>query len=81
MTPTGKRRDCALVVGDDWHKRGIGTLLMESLMEAARARGLRRMEGDVLTENVQMLKLCELLGFRIRPAADDPALRLVSKEL
>lgn len=81
MTPNGKSCEFALVVGDGWHQRGIGTLLMESLMEAARARGLRRMEGDVLTENVQMLKLCELLGFRIRPAPDDPALRMVSKDL
>lgn len=81
MTANGKSCEFALVVGDDWHKRGIGTLLMEALMEAARARGLRRMEGDVLTENVQMLRLCELLGFRVRPAPDDPSLRLVSREL
>ena len=41
---------------------------MASLMDAARTKGLKIMEGEVLTSNHSMLKLVATLGFTMPPA-------------
>lgn len=61
------RQSCefALTVADDWQKKGIGRQLMQRLMNIAHDRGIEIMEGEVLSNNNKMLRLCEKLGFRI----------------
>ncbi|MGD8308635.1 MAG: GNAT family N-acetyltransferase, partial [Chromatiales bacterium] len=81
INPDGESCEFALVVSDELHKRGIGSRLMERLMEAARERGLARMEGEVLAENRPMLNLCRELDFTIRTAPDDPGVRIVDRRL
>ncbi|HET9701718.1 MAG TPA: GNAT family N-acetyltransferase, partial [Burkholderiales bacterium] len=71
----------ALVVGDDWHGKGIGSKLMISLMDVAREKGLRTIEGDVLANNHNMLKLMVALGFAVTANEEDPALKRVVKTL
>lgn len=79
--PDGESCEFALVVADKWQNRGIGSHLMTALMEAARQRGLERMEGEILTNNDNMLKLTAKLGFSSRTSPDDDGIRLVSKRL
>lgn len=81
MNPDGESCEFALVVADAWHNRGIGSRLMQALMEAARARGFRLMEGDVLSRNQGMLTLVRDLGFSVRTSPDDPAVKRVSRTL
>jgi len=52
------------VVDDRHRNQGLGSMLMEHLMEAARARGISRIEGEVLGENHRMLSLMRELGLR-----------------
>jgi acetyltransferase len=61
----------AVVVGDAWQGKGLGWHLMRRLIEAAQERGVRRVVGQVLAENVPMLQLVRDLGFAVRPT-DDP---------
>jgi len=67
----------ALLVADDFAGRGIGARLMLSIMEVARDRGLAEIQGLVLTNNPNMLKLMRRLGFTVRPFDEDPEFRLV----
>ena len=67
----------ALVVADDMAGQGLGSRLMLSIMEVARDKGLEQIEGLVLSNNPNMLKLMRRLGFEIRPFPDDPEFRLV----
>jgi acetyltransferase len=67
----------ALVVADDMAGQGLGSRLMLSIMEVARDKGLEQIEGLVLANNPNMLKLMRRLGFEIRPFPDDPEFRLV----
>jgi acetyltransferase len=71
----------ALAVGDDWQHQGIGRQLMQRLMTVARDRGLEIMEGDVLTQNAKMLRLCKNLGFRTSHDPDDPEVVMVRRHL
>jgi acetyltransferase len=62
----------AVVVADEWQKRGVGRVLMQRLIACAKARGIARIEGAVLKENVDMLRFCERLGFVAHEVAGEP---------
>jgi acetyltransferase len=81
MLPDGKSCEFALVVADSWQRKGIGSGIMIRLMESARNRGFRLMEGLILTDNVPMLDLAQHLGFRIEASDDGPGVRSAVKML
>jgi GNAT superfamily N-acetyltransferase len=53
----------AITVADECRDSGLAGLLMSRLIGTARARGLARMEGDVLAGNRAMLRFARQLGF------------------
>jgi acetyltransferase len=79
--PDGASCEFAIVVADAWQGKGIGSRLLQGLMEAASIKGLRKMDGEVLENNQPMLALMGKLGFTIYPHAVDVCLRTVSKSL
>ena len=54
----------AVLVRSRLKAHGIGWLLMRRMINYAKAKGLRRVYGDVLAENAAMLQMCGELGFR-----------------
>ncbi len=62
----------AIVVADAWQKRGVGTGLMQALIDNARRRGLARLTGTVLRVNQRMLRFVQALGFSVRDDSEDP---------
>ncbi|MCX4784966.1 GNAT family N-acetyltransferase [Streptomyces sp. NBC_01221] len=52
----------AMAVADDFHHRGVGTLLLEHLVHAARADGVTAFTADALTDNRLVLKVFADLG-------------------
>jgi acetyltransferase len=81
VNPDGTSCEFALVVDDHWQHQGIGHKLMDVLMDLARAKGLRTMEGEVLKSNVRMLKLCTGLGFKTETHPEDDSVKIISREL
>ena len=71
----------SLVVADDFAGKGIGSRLMECIMQVARDKGLAEIQGLVLTSNPNMLKLMRGLGFTVKAYPDDPDFRLVTHAL
>jgi acetyltransferase len=71
----------AIVVGDWMQRAGLGRALMLRLIDAARTRGYRAIEGSVLAENMRMLRFCASLGFSIRANPEDATERLVRLEV
>ncbi len=67
------RGEYAILVRSDLKGRGLGWLLMQLLIEYARAEGIRTIEGQVLSENTTMLRMCKELGFAISHDPEDPA--------
>jgi len=81
INPDGESCEFALVVNDQWQKQGIGHKLMGVLMDVARSKGMRTMEGEVLKTNQPMLKLVQGLGFRSEAHPEDDGVRRVAREL
>lgn len=71
----------ALAVADAWQRRGVGKLLMEQLIAAARMRGLTLMYGDVLPGNSKMLALMQRLGFSTAFDPHEPRMMRAEKSL
>jgi acetyltransferase len=79
--PGGRSCEFGVVIADDWHRSGIAGLLMEALIEAARARGFETMEGLVLRTNRPMLRFVRALGFEAAPEPYEPTLTRAVKKL
>ncbi|MDD2925175.1 bifunctional acetate--CoA ligase family protein/GNAT family N-acetyltransferase [Rhodoferax sp.] len=71
----------SLVVADEFKGRGLGSRLMLSIMDFAREKGLTEIEGLVLANNPNMLKLMRGLGFAIKAFHEDPDFKLVTHQL
>ena len=69
----GDEADFAVVVADDWQRRGLARRLIGSLIAQAARSGLRRLRGDVLATNRAMLDLARSLGFHTRRHPDGGA--------
>ena len=54
----------AILVRSRLKGHGLGWLLMQRVIDYAKEKGLRRVYGDVLAENMAMLQMCAELGFR-----------------
>jgi acetyltransferase len=72
ITPDQASCEFSLVVAEDMKGRGLGSRLMENIMDAARERGLSEIVGLVLRSNAAMLKLMRGMGFEVRRFDEDP---------
>jgi acetyltransferase len=73
--PDGESCEFAVVVADAWQGKGVARRLMGVLIDAARNRGLKYMNGDFLAENTRMLRFVASLGFVLSAHPEDSGLR------
>jgi len=66
MEPNRKRGEFAVVVADKYQGKSLGIKLVDMLVEVAKEKGLETIYGDIMPENLKMIRLCEKLGFTIR---------------
>jgi RimJ/RimL family protein N-acetyltransferase len=66
----------AVIVRSAFKGHGLGWMLMQRIIDYARAIGLRRVHGQVLAENTTMLRMCAELGFHIE---DDPTAKGIKR--
>ncbi|MDR3619361.1 MAG: GNAT family N-acetyltransferase [Paludisphaera borealis] len=71
----GSEAEFALLVSDQFQGRGLGTELLRRVVQVGRDEHLARIVGDVLPENLEMLRVCEKLGFRLTRQLDEPVVR------
>jgi len=62
--------EAAVTVVDDFQGRGLGKLLLITLVEAAHERGVHKFRGEVLASNEPMCKLLETAGAKGRDSGD-----------
>ncbi|WP_035844205.1 bifunctional acetate--CoA ligase family protein/GNAT family N-acetyltransferase [Kitasatospora azatica] len=69
--------ELALAVADAWQHRGVGTLLIEHLVHAARKRGVQRFEADTLADNLAVHRLFTDLGLPVHRRYEQGEIRVV----
>jgi acetyltransferase len=58
----------SLIVKDQWQNKGIGTKLMQKVLDMAKGEKVGTIRAQMLKENFQMQKLCEHFGFTLKPS-------------
>lgn len=71
VSADGQSCECAVAVSDDFHGQGLGTLLMNHLIDIARERGISEMVSLDAAENFAMRDLALALGFRRESDPED----------
>jgi len=69
--PSGDECEFAIAIDDEWQGSGVAGILMLTLIDAARARGMKAMEAFILASNDKMIKFARQLGFEVRRDPDD----------
>ena len=81
LEPDGESAEFALVVADEWHGHGVGSHLLEMLIDYARQRGVRQLFGEVLLQNVPMRQLAARTGFSEQVLESDEDTVRISRRL
>lgn len=81
LTADDDTAEIAVTIADAWQGCGLGRLLLERVIDAARRNGVRRLTGDVLAANARMLALARRFGFRVEPHPEGATLRRIVKDL
>ncbi|MCU0537798.1 MAG: GNAT family N-acetyltransferase [Hydrococcus sp. Prado102] len=55
----------SMLVSDPFQRRGLGTELLRRLLQIGRDEHLKKINADILLENLAMQQVCEKVGFRL----------------
>jgi acetyltransferase len=55
----------SVLVSDRFQRRGVGTMLLDRLLEVGRAEGLERITAEILFDNHPMQRISKTLGFHL----------------
>lgn len=68
--------EVAFLVEDSQHGRGLGSVLLEQLAQAARERGFTRFVADVLPDNRKMIQVFRDAGYSVHNTFEDGVIHL-----
>jgi acetate---CoA ligase (ADP-forming) len=68
--------EVAFLIGDAWRGRGLGTILLHRLAQAAIGVGVREFEARVLPENLEMLEVFRGSGYTVRETHSSDEVRV-----
>jgi len=61
----------AMLISDPYQRRGLGTELLQRIIQVGCQEKLTRITADILAENVPMQKVAEKVGFHLERAGND----------
>lgn len=79
--PNIEHAEFAIVIHHDLKGQGLGSKLLKRIVDYSKARGIKYVYGEVLSDNRAMLGLANSLGFKKRPIPDDPGVMHVGLKL
>jgi acetyltransferase len=71
IEPGGKSGEFAVLVGDKWQGLGLGSRLMDLLVEVGKDMRVDKICGYVSANNYKMLRMCNKKGFKMEPLDED----------
>ncbi|HMF26906.1 MAG TPA: GNAT family N-acetyltransferase [Pseudolabrys sp.] len=76
----GAGGEFAILVRSHLKGHGLGWLMMKHVIAFAQDKGLEKIHGQVLAENLTMLQMCEELGFQVTDGGE-PGVKTVTLPL
>ena len=64
--------EAAVLVSDQWQRRGLGTELLAGVARVARHEKFKRLSGEILRDNLPTQVIFKKVGFKLR-AMEDPS--------
>jgi acetyltransferase len=74
---TSNEAEVAVLISDQYQRRGLGTELLRRLLEIARNEGIRRVSANMLAENLEMQAVSTKLGFHMVPMPEDDMVQAI----
>lgn len=71
----GKEAELCVLVADPWQGLGLGGLLTDAALQAARRLGVKRVVVEVVPENLQIIRLLQSRGFVFHSHSDGRVFR------
>jgi acetyltransferase len=68
--PDGKRGEIAFIVADPWQGLGLGSKMVDYMIEISIERGLEEIYGVMLPDNYRVHRLMEKMGFTLERQKD-----------
>jgi acetyltransferase len=69
--------EIAVLISDEYQRRGIGTELLRRLVQVARDQNLNRIVAEILRDNLAIQIVFKKLGFRLRLLRDPSSVQAV----
>jgi acetyltransferase len=77
----GDEAEFAIIIADEVKNSGLGRFLMERLFEWAKDHRVRKVVGQVLSDNAPMLAFVRRLGFALRHSAEEEGVMAAEREV
>jgi len=71
IQPGRKNGEFAVAVGDQWQGLGLGSKLVDYIIEISKDMTLKKISGDILSNNLKMVHLCIKKGFKMVPIDEE----------
>ena len=70
IEPDGKSGELAFIIGDPWQGLGLGTKMVDYVIEIAKDMGVQKIYAIMLPDNYRALDLTKKMGFKIEHLDD-----------
>ncbi len=70
--PLKTNADLKMIIKDAWHGKGLGALLLKTLITIAKSEKIDTICATILSENSGMLHILQKSGFSLSQKADTP---------
>jgi acetyltransferase len=77
VQPDRQSGEAAIVVGDPWQDKGLGTAMFDYILEVGKDMGLKKIFSEVLSENTKMKHILFTRGFDIKPIDEETYLATI----
>jgi acetyltransferase len=71
IEPDGKSGELAFIIGDQWQGQGLGTKVVDYVLEIAKEMGVETVYAIMLPDNQRALSLTKKMGFKLEHLNDD----------
>ncbi|MCW3989466.1 MAG: bifunctional acetate--CoA ligase family protein/GNAT family N-acetyltransferase [Candidatus Bathyarchaeota archaeon] len=71
IEPDGKTGEFAFIIADPWQGLGLGSKLVDYMIEICTSKGLETLYGVILRDNTRAISLVKAMGFKIEHVDDE----------